>query len=117
MGDAENNQNYKKLKQRVINVCKIQEEAKLKVDSKKFVESFSSGLMDVTLGWSRGAAFAEIAKMTKVYEGSIIRVLKRLDELMAELVKCANLMGNESLTKRFESCRKKLHRDIVFQSS
>merc|ERR1712113_413071 len=102
-GDVENNQNYKKLKQLVITVCNIQQDAKLEVDAKKFVESFSSGLMDVTLGWSRGGSFAEIAKMTKVYEGSIIRVLKRLDELMSELVKCATLMGNETLVKRFES--------------
>ena len=55
--------------------------------------------------------------MTKVYEGSIIRVLKRLDELLSELVTCSKLMGNDILTGRFERGKEILKRDIVFSSS
>merc|ERR1711879_244921 len=101
MADSENSKNFNNLKQKVMNVCEIQKNAKLDVNAKKFIESFSPGLMDVTLMWSKGATFAEVAKMTKVYEGSIIRVLKRLDELLSELVKCAKLMGSDTLAKRF----------------
>ena len=115
--DRENNDNYKKLRQKVMNVCQIQQDSKLEVNAKKYAESFGTGLMDVTLGWSRGGTFAEIAKMTKVYEGSIIRVLKRLDELLTELVTCAKLMGSDTLARRFEKGKEALKRDIVFSSS
>jgi len=117
LADRENAKNYDRLKQRAMSVCKVQEESKLEVNAKKYIESFSPGLMDVTLAWSRGASFAEIAKMTKVYEGSVIRVLKRLDELLSELVQCAQIMGNETLVHRFQRGKILLKRDIVFSSS
>jgi len=84
---------------------------------KKYIESFSFGLMDVCLAWSKGAKFGEITKMTSVYEGSIIRVLKRLDELLSELLICSKLIGNDKLTQTFVDCKKKIKRDIVFSAS
>ena len=48
VADKENSQTYKKLKQRVMDICKIQEASKLEVKAKKYVESFSSVLMDMT---------------------------------------------------------------------
>ena len=39
-------------------------------------------MMEVTFAWCNGATFAEICKMTDTYEGSIIRCLRRIDELL-----------------------------------
>lgn len=117
LGDQRNADNFKKLKDKVLAIVEVQKDAKLEVNAKQYVESFSSGLMDVALQWSKGATFGEIMKITKVYEGSIIRVLKRLDELLSELISCSKLIGNGTLTERFEECKEKIRRDIVFSSS
>ena len=117
VSDQMNEENYKKLKKKILAICEIEKECKLDKNTKKYLESFSFGLMDVALAWSKGAQFQEIAKMTSVYEGTIIRVLKRLDELLAEMVECGKLIGNETLTNTFIECREKIKRDIVFSAS
>jgi hypothetical protein len=35
--------------------------------------------------WCRGAKFAEIMKLTTIFEGSIIRAMRRLEELLHQL--------------------------------
>jgi len=39
-------------------------------------------MVDVTYEWANGKSFADICKMTNLFEGSIIRCLRRLDELL-----------------------------------
>ncbi len=39
-------------------------------------------MIDVTFEWANGKSFAEICKMSNSFEGSIIRCLRRLDELL-----------------------------------
>lgn len=51
----------------------------------EYVESFKPTLMDVLYSWSKGAPFRDICLMTDLYEGSIIRATRRLDELMQQL--------------------------------
>jgi ATP-dependent RNA helicase DOB1 len=55
--------------------------------------------------------------MTKVYEGSLIRLFRRLEELLRQLGQAANVMGNEELTKKFEESLSKIRRDIVAAQS
>jgi len=115
--DPLNEENYKKLKEKLLIIVEIQKDCKLEINSKKYIESFSAGLMDVALAWSKGAHFMEITKLSQVYEGSIIRCLKRLDELLTELVTCSQLIGNQNLKKIFLRCKEKIKRDIVFSAS
>eukprot|EP01083_Nonionella_stella_P311987 1114242_1 len=117
INDDVNDENYKKLKEKIVQICEVQKDSKLDIDSKKYIDKFGFGLMDLAVSWSKGAPFSQIIKMTQVYEGSVIRVLKRLDELLAELIVCASLMGNEKLKQTFEKCRDKIKRDIVFSAS
>lgn len=39
-------------------------------------------MIDVTFEWANGKTFAEICKISSLFEGSIIRCLRRLDELL-----------------------------------
>lgn len=55
--------------------------------------------------------------MTDVYEGSLIRMFKRLEELVKELVDVANTIGNSSLKEKMEAVLKLIHRDIVSAGS
>ena len=51
--------------------------------------------------------------MTQVYEGSLIRLFRRLEELLRQISQAAKVMGNTELEKKFEECLGKIRRDIV----
>eukprot|EP00878_Enallax_costatus_P042130 GHUV01049171.1.p1 GENE.GHUV01049171.1~~GHUV01049171.1.p1 ORF type:complete len:161 (-),score=26.70 GHUV01049171.1:113-595(-) len=59
----------------------------------------------------------QIAGMTDIFEGSIIRVARRLDELMQQLARAAQVVGDETLAKRFEESNETLRRGIMFSAS
>ena len=43
--------------------------------------------------WSSGSKFVEICKMTDIFEGNIIRVIRRLEELLRQLAAAATATG------------------------
>lgn len=55
--------------------------------------------------------------MTDVYEGSLIRLFRRLEELLRQIGQAAKVMGNEELEKKFETALGKVRRDIVAAQS
>lgn len=55
--------------------------------------------------------------MTDIYEGSIIRVARRLDELMQQLATAARSVGDETMAKRLEESNATLKRGIMFSAS
>ena len=55
--------------------------------------------------------------MTDVYEGSLIRVFRRLEEALRQMAQAARVMGNEELEKKFEESLTKVKRDIVAAKS
>lgn len=55
--------------------------------------------------------------MTNAYEGSLIRLFRRLEELLRQMAQAAKVMGNEDLTKKFEGSLQKIRRDIVAAQS
>ena len=65
----------------------------------------------------QGASFAEVCKATSVFEGSIVRCLRRVDELLLQLSEAAKQMGSEELNKKFQQCSEHIRRDIVFAAS
>ena len=44
--------------------------------------------------WAQGRDFVEICGQTDLFEGSIIRATRRLDELMGELGSAAHIIGD-----------------------
>ena len=48
----------------------------------------------MTFEWCSGANFAQICKMTEAYEGSLIRTLRRLNELLKQMAKASKTIGN-----------------------
>lgn len=53
------------------------------------------------------------SKMTNVYEGSLIRLFRRLEELLRQMAEAAKVMGSEDLKEKFEISLGKVRRDIV----
>lgn len=98
-------------------IAKVFKECKIEIIEKEYVESFRPELMEVTYAWCKGATFTQICKMTDVYEGSLIRMFKRLEELIRQLVIAAKTIGNNVLEEKMEKAMEMVHRDIVSAGS
>lgn len=55
--------------------------------------------------------------MTNAYEGSLIRLFRRLEELLRQMGQGAKVMGSDELTQKFEDSLAKIRRDIVAAQS
>lgn len=98
-------------------IAKVYKECKIEIVEKEYTESFRPELMEVTFAWCKGASFTQICKMTDVYEGSLIRMFKRLEELIRQLVVAAKTIGNGELEAKMEKGLELVHRDIVSAGS
>nr|XP_029121629.1 DExH-box ATP-dependent RNA helicase DExH10 isoform X2 [Elaeis guineensis] len=99
-------------------IAEIQRECKLDINVDEYVEStVRPYLMDVIYCWSKGASFAEVIEMTDIFEGSIIRLARRLDEFLNQLRAAAHAVGEVDLEKKFEAGSESLRRGIMFANS
>lgn len=98
-------------------IAKVSIECKLEIDEEEYVEKFKPTLMDVVLAWCKGASFLQLCKMTDVFEGSIIRCMRRLEELLRQMVQASKTIGNTDLENKFSEGIRLLKRDIVFAAS
>ncbi|OAX84609.1 hypothetical protein ACJ72_01005 [Emergomyces africanus] len=98
-------------------IAKVSQESKLAVNEDEYVKGFRWELMEVIYEWAKGKSFAEICKMTDVYEGSLIRTFRRLEECMRQMAQAAKVMGSEDLEKKFEKSLEMVKRDIVAAQS
>merc|ERR1711962_1799858 len=98
-------------------IAKVTEEAKMEIDVDEYLESFKPAMIDVVYSWATGSTFADICKMTDIFEGSVIRCMRRLDELTREMCCAARAIGNTELENKFSTGITKIKRDIVFAAS
>uniref|UniRef100_A0A8C6NK22 Exosome RNA helicase MTR4 n=1 Tax=Nothobranchius furzeri TaxID=105023 RepID=A0A8C6NK22_NOTFU len=82
-------------------IAKVSADAKLEVDEETYLNQFKPHLMDVVYAWANGATFAQICKMTDVFEGSIIRCMRRLEEVLRQMCSAAKAIGNTELENKF----------------
>ncbi|XP_072228527.1 exosome RNA helicase MTR4 [Leuresthes tenuis] len=98
-------------------IAKVSADAKLEVDEETYLNQFKPHLMDVVYAWANGATFAQICKMTDVFEGSIIRCMRRLEEVLRQMCSAAKAIGNTELENKFAEGITKIKRDIIFAAS
>ena len=99
---------------RIARVC--QEEG-LEMDVEEYSQSFQNTLMDVVFSWATGKTFVECLAKTDLFEGSVIRAVRRLHELLANLVLAAKAVGDATLEELFEQAGECLRRGIIFSNS
>eukprot|EP00850_Spirogloea_muscicola_P022162 SM000280S10717 [mRNA] locus=s280:13847:18973:+ [translate_table: standard] len=105
------------LKETARHLAEIQREEKLEIDVEEYVEHFQPVLMDIIYSWSKGAKFAELCEMTDLFEGSIIRAGRRLDELINQMKDAARAIGDTVLPEKFEKGSESIRRGIMFANS
>ena len=72
--------------------------------------------MIVSTGWSNSSpelsqAFEKITSLTDIAEGTIVRVITRLDETCREVRDAARVIGDAELFKKMEEAQNKIKRD------
>ncbi|KAG9506680.1 hypothetical protein J7337_000214 [Fusarium musae] len=108
---------YREIQAKARIIAKVSQECKLEVNEEEYIQKLKWQLMETVYAWAQGRPFIEICKMTKVYEGSLIRLFRRLEELLRQMGQAAKVMGNDDLTKKFEESLSKIRRDIVAAQS
>nr|GMC81398.1 DExH-box ATP-dependent RNA helicase DExH9 [Ipomoea batatas] len=98
-------------------VAKVQLECKVQIDVENFVSSFRPDIMEAIYAWAKGSKFYEIMEFTQVFEGSLIRAIRRLEEVLQQLIQAAQSIGETELESKFEDAVSKIKRDIVFAAS
>ncbi|KAH9486365.1 Putative ATP-dependent RNA helicase [Psilocybe cubensis] len=88
-----------------------------KVSVEEFRSNLKFGLVEVVYEWAKGMPFEQITALTDVAEGTIVRVITRLDETCREVRDAARVIGDAELFKKMEECQIKIKRDIVFAAS
>lgn len=108
---------FKRLKSAAMLVCGVQIDCKIELDEAEYLDTFKPNLMMLTEAWISGKSFPDICKLSDEFEGSIIRNLRRLEELLRQLVEAAKAIGNKELEDKFEEGSRLLKRGIVFANS
>ena len=108
---------YKQLQQCATHIAQCISNSGQQIDIDEYVNTYQSDLIDVVYSWCQGHKFSDICKLTDIFEGSIIRALRRLEELLRQYANAANAIGNNELEVKFTAGIELLKRDIVFAAS
>ncbi|KAK3153192.1 hypothetical protein QOZ80_2BG0169060 [Eleusine coracana subsp. coracana] len=98
-------------------VANLQHECKIQIDVESYVNSFRPDIMEAVYSWARGSKFYQIMEMTQVFEGSLIRAIRRLEEVLQQLILASESIGETELEAKLEEAVSKIKRDIVFAAS
>jgi antiviral helicase SKI2 len=75
------------------------------------------GLMEVVYEWAKGMSFSQITELTDVLEGTIVRVITRLDETCREVKSAARIIGDPGLFDKMQKCQEMIKRDVCHCAS
>ena len=106
-----------KLKSAARLVGEAQRACGIPVDVDEYEDSFKLTLCEITYAWSKGANFDDVHKKTDLFEGTVTRAMRRLDELMMELNGAARAVGDVELADKFERGAESMRHGIVFANS
>lgn len=110
---------YGSLREAARRVARAETEAGLTVDQDAYIDSFKADLMEVVTAWCRGATFKQIMAMAgeKTHGGSLVRAIRRLEELLRQLAAALRAVGDTDLAEKFEAAIEKIKRDVIFAAS
>lgn len=69
-------------------------------------------MVEVVYEWARGMSFNRITDLTDVMEGTIVRVITRLDETCREVKNAARIIGDPVLFQKMGTCQELIKRYV-----
>ena len=97
-------------------VGKAMHDAKIAVDVDEYVDKFNPDMMELLFEWANGAKFVEVMKVTDAFEGTVIRVIRRLDELLRQLTSAARVVDAPVLEAKFVQASAAIKRGVPLVS-
>lgn len=94
-----------------------QHQVSLTSEEEEFLERKRFALVNVVYEWARGLSFNEIMKSSVELEGTIVRVITRLDEICRQVKNAALIVGDSTLHSKMSEAQERIKRDIVFCAS
>ncbi|GBG24974.1 DExH-box ATP-dependent RNA helicase DExH9 [Hondaea fermentalgiana] len=108
---------YENLQKVAKRIGVVQNDANIPTDPEEFAKKFRSDLMNPVFQWCKGARFSQICELTSVFEGTIIRCVRRLVELLRQLAIAARVIGDVTMEQKFAKAVDLIKRDIIFAAS
>lgn len=81
------------------------------------LRSVNPALCFVVHEWACGKSFAHATAYTELAEGTIVRVINRVNEALRDFSNASKLIGYMELAEKFEYAAQMVKRDIIFTSS
>jgi antiviral helicase SKI2 len=100
-----------------INGVQVAHQVMLSSENDDFESRPRFGLMEVVYEWAKGMSFSQITDLTDVLEGTIVRVITRLDETCREVKSAARIIGDPSLFEKMQICQELIKRDVCHCAS
>jgi len=79
--------------------------------------AFPPSAAAAVLLWARGARFVDALKACDAFEGSLVRVLRRVEELLRQLGAAAGVLGDAALARAAADAGAKIKRGVPFAPS
>jgi antiviral helicase SKI2 len=105
------------ISEKVNNIQTIHQVIQSSDDSNDFVSKPRFGMVEVVYEWARGMSFNRITDLTDVMEGTIVRVITRLDETCREVKNAARIVGDPELYAKMGRCQELIKRDVCATAS
>eukprot|EP00920_Eleutheroschizon_duboscqi_P017653 GHVT01042129.1.p1 GENE.GHVT01042129.1~~GHVT01042129.1.p1 ORF type:complete len:1092 (-),score=273.96 GHVT01042129.1:330-3425(-) len=96
------------------NLYQVQKAMGVRSHAQEFWRMCNFKLSLVAFEWARGTSLADIMRLTSVQEGSIVRAILRLDDLLRKVKQVAVMIGDASLTDQMTAASLMIRRDIIF---
>ena len=86
-------------------------------ESNDFVSKPRFGMVEVVYEWAKGMSFNRITDLTDAMEGTVVRVITRLDETCREVKNAARIIGDLTLYSKMQICQELIKRDVCSVAS
>ncbi|OAF70127.1 hypothetical protein A3Q56_02114 [Intoshia linei] len=86
-------------------------------DENKYLKSINPHMINIVYDWCNGASFKSILEKSDIYEGTIIKTMRRLEECLRELSLAAKTIEQTDLETKFTKAIELIKKDIVFAAS
>ncbi|EEA04782.1 DEAD/DEAH box helicase family protein [Cryptosporidium muris RN66] len=94
----------------------------INLDTENYWSLCNDGLMFIAYKWAKQESLKDIMDIINssginLHEGTIVRSILRLDELIRKLLQAVNIMGDNILKDKLEQVHNAIARDIIFMTS
>lgn len=87
------------------------------INKSQYIQQFRTGLQIPITLWCKGGSLYDVCQTTDMYPGSIIRILRRIVELLAQLKLAAMSINSTELLEKFSTAQQICQRGLPFSST